>query len=73
MEFLVKFSCDNAAFGDDPIAHEIGRILREIIKDVESGHRLPRTGGAVAIHDVNGNSIGFWQLHDPFSKRPDIY
>jgi len=53
--FTVKFDCYNAAF-DEGMATEIGRILRNIAKQVE------QDGAGIdswtTVLDSNGNDIG---------------
>ena len=56
----VKINCDNAAFGEGNLEHEIHRIIREqVLGCIET-----EDGGADAIYrikhlfDVNGNRVG---------------
>lgn len=62
----LKFSTDNAAFGDaddgedqhdTDTRSESARLLRELADTLESGSTTH--GG---IYDVNGNKIGTWRL-----------
>ncbi len=55
--FKAEFDTDNAAFDDAP-ASEAARILREIARKIEQGEDL----GGGKIKDVNGNTIGHWEL-----------
>jgi hypothetical protein len=53
--FQLKFSLANEAF-DNLMSIEIARILREIAKQVERG------ADPANIRDINGNTIGKWQI-----------
>lgn len=56
--FKLTFETDNAAFTDD--AHgEVGRILREVAKQIERGCSTGRA------RDGNGNTVGEWSLKIP--------
>lgn len=55
MKLTISMDLDNAAFKDDG-ADEVARILTSI------GERIPdpldQTGGALDLHDANGNHVG---------------
>ena len=53
--FELKFKTNNAAF-EDYAEQEVSRILKEIANKIENG----LTGGKV--RDINGNTIGEWDL-----------
>jgi hypothetical protein len=53
--FEVKFSTENAAFGEDR-AEEICRILKEVEAKVKAGYEDG------SIRDINGNRIGQWEI-----------
>jgi hypothetical protein len=57
MRFVLEFSMDNAAFGENEI--ERNAEARRILKDV-SGQLL--AGDRGGIRDVNGNRIGEWSI-----------
>ena len=47
----VKINCDNAAFGEGNLEHEIHRIIREqVLICIEPGEKH--------LFDVNGNRVG---------------
>jgi hypothetical protein len=57
--FTLEFDTDNAAFTDGEMptyGTECARILRAIAEQLERGS----TGGAAV--DVNGNTVGRWEL-----------
>jgi hypothetical protein len=54
--FKIKFSTDNAAFQDGNRNSETWRILREIADKLANGDE------SGYVRDVNGNSIGKWEL-----------
>lgn len=58
MKFILKFDCDNAAFGEtrSEVLPEIARILREIADKVEGGNP------AGQCRDLNGNTVGEFVL-----------
>lgn len=66
MRFLVNMTCDNAAFEADP-TYEIGRILREVARQVEAGEA---TGFFQTIHDINGNDVGRFKLDGTERRGP---
>jgi len=53
--FELKFKTNNATF-EDYVEQEVSRILKEIANKIENGS----TGGKVK--DINGNTIGEWDL-----------
>ena len=55
MRMEIEFNMDNAAFEEAP-EEEVNRILNVIGSKVMNGF----VGGA--IHDVNGNNIGNWDI-----------
>lgn len=57
MELRIVIKMDNAAFEDHADA-EAARILRDLAKRIE-GDRYFDAGHEYAIHDANGNSVGF--------------
>lgn len=52
----VKFRTSGAAFDEDYLHIEAGRILKQIAEDVENGAECG------LILDINGNVIGEWSL-----------
>lgn len=54
--FELSFKAGNAAFEDGNKEYEVSRILKEIAEKVVNGS----TGGK--IKDINGNTIGEWDL-----------
>lgn len=57
--FRMRFDCENAAFEDEGIATEIGRILRDIAERIERGEA---TGLYQNVKDINGNVVGTFRL-----------
>lgn len=57
--FRLRFDCDNAAFEDNGIGSEIGRILRELASRIERGEA---TGLHQNVKDQNGNIVGTFRL-----------
>lgn len=55
--FKLEFSTDNAAFEYSQGACETARILRKIVKRIEDGDFDGK------VMDVNGNSIGTYELN----------
>jgi len=58
MKFTLEINCDNAAFEDELVTTELGRILREIAQKVEDGEA---TEYRLAF-DINGNCVGNYSL-----------
>lgn len=52
MTFVLTIDCDNAAFEDDDLEHELARILSVAANKVLQGHR------EFNLRDVNGNTVG---------------
>lgn len=52
----IEFSTDNAAFDDEGMATEIGRILRDLAGRIES-----EGIDHLTLKDINGNSIGVFE------------
>jgi len=54
----VKINCDNAAFGEGNLEHEIHRIIREQVLpfafDIDQGGCITRRN----LRDLNGNHVG---------------
>ena len=65
MKLSIEIELDNAAFLDD--ADEIGRILSDVAE------RLPfplrDTGGALSLHDCNGNWVGSAEIAEEADAR----
>lgn len=53
--FTLTIKTENEAFGDSP-AHEVARILRQIANRLEDGT------DSAKVMDVNGNSVGHFDL-----------
>lgn len=53
MEFTLEIECNNAAFDDENLTHEIARILRKAADQVELENESSR-----ALRDINGNIVG---------------
>jgi hypothetical protein len=53
--FRLNLACDNAAFEDDNLNHEIARCLRAVADRIEAGEDC---GKYRNILDVNGNIVG---------------
>lgn len=64
MRFILEIQCDNAAFGEDDATRgiELARILRH------TANRLAATGFSAGstrkLSDVNGNTVGSFELSD---------
>ena len=61
MELIIKINLDNAAFESK---HEIARCLSEVageIADTQAEHPAS-TSSAGFIRDINGNSVGQWDI-----------
>ena len=56
--FTLKFKTDTAAFDLYP-STEVASILAEVQKQIEYHGEMEGT-----IRDVNGNTIGEWELND---------
>lgn len=54
--FKLSFKTGNDAFQDGNKEYEVSRILKELAEKVENGS----DGGK--IKDINGNTIGEWDL-----------
>jgi hypothetical protein len=63
MEFVMKFSMNNAAFAGGQAPGEVARILRKAAEEAEG---LSITGN---VRDSNGNMIGGWDMMEPSKKR----
>jgi len=61
--FRLKLICENAAFADDNMNHEIARCLRAVADRIESGDSYDNYRN---ILDINGNIVGTFALkpHD---------
>lgn len=59
--FRMRFDCDNAAFEENGIASEIGRILRDVAERIERGEA---SGLYQNVKDENGNIVGTFRLAD---------
>lgn len=58
--FTLKInSMDNAAFADGNAAVETARILREVATRLESGHE------SGLVREINGNTVGQWDIDPP--------
>lgn len=55
MTFTLTIECDNAAFERDP-GPELARILKRCAADLRNGEKGRK------VFDVNGNSVGAWEL-----------
>lgn len=51
-KFTIEICTDNAAFEDEGIATETGRILREVADRIEYGTLPPFT-----VNDINGKKV----------------
>lgn len=66
MPFILKFKTENAAFWDGNGVEEVARILRETAEYV--AHYGVHSG---SIQDINGNTIGEWDLELPEDETED--
>lgn len=57
--FNLEIKCDNSAFGDGMLQHEIARILRKLADKIE-GEPLELSGG---LRDINGNRVGSFHIN----------
>lgn len=57
MRIQIDIDLENDAFQPDP-ASEVGRLLREIARDLESGRLRMVDSMTKRLHDVNGNNVG---------------
>ena len=63
MNFNVSINCDNAAFDDDLTGIEICRILQSIEDKLQHiGYIEPQENMNGRIRDMNGNTVGSWEL-----------
>lgn len=53
--FRLNLACDNAAFEDHNLNHEIARCLRVVAKRIEDGEDCSKYRN---ILDINGNIVG---------------
>ncbi len=58
MKFKVVIDVENAAFEDENLGPELGRILRGLADKLESGPEHLQSGGK--LRDSNGNQVGGW-------------
>lgn len=59
MKVEIKIVCDNAAFVDnDEPSVEVARILHELANRIEH-HPHFSPGHDQALHDINGNEVGY--------------
>jgi len=56
MTFKITIKTDNAAFEDNGMATEMGRILRDLADKIEQGELPP-----LKLRDSNGNAVGTFQ------------
>lgn len=61
MKFKLEISCDNAAFEDVGIQHEIARILVTVSGQVDRGNV---SDDYHVIRDINGNPVGTYTLQE---------
>lgn len=59
-EFRLTFTCDSAAFGEQP-HEEIIRILLATALKLKDGMRVMRGIDSDPVRDANGNLIGQWE------------
>jgi hypothetical protein len=52
MPVTIQFKTDSAAFEDNGLSWEIGRVLEKVLQRVEAGHHTS------PLYDTNGNHIG---------------
>lgn len=60
MSFKLEINTNNSAFDDEDMGLELGRILSEVAEKLDGGEF--RVGADVPVYDVNGNSVGRWEL-----------
>lgn len=59
MKLIIEIELDNAAFGFGCTHEEVGRILREMLRN----HRIRRSMvEKVLIKDINGNTCGYAEV-----------
>lgn len=67
MEFTLKINMDNDAFAEQP-AREVASILNKVIGQLPVwAASFTRLNDVVPLYegkikDINGNTIGFWQI-----------
>lgn len=61
MKLTITIDLDNAAF-EDGGAEEVGRILADVASRIPDP--LDQTGGALSLHDINGNHCGTAEITD---------
>jgi hypothetical protein len=59
MQFELTINLDNAAFED---SSELPRILAELAERLRLGHRNMEADWNYHLRDVNGNSVGHFQV-----------
>ena len=58
--FVLKMTCDNAAFCDGALTAEVTRILRDAARRVE------RDNMSGQLRDINGNTVGEFTFSGKF-------
>ena len=66
VELTITINLDNAAFTEGG-ADEVGRILASIAERVPDP--LDQTGGALSLHDANGNYVGEAEITDDAREK----
>ena len=63
MKLTITIEMDNAAFGNDGIERgmEVSRILSESVNRLTDDIQ---TGDCCPLLDINGNSVGLWDVTD---------
>lgn len=59
--FRLEIDCNNSAFDDESLFHEVARILHETARQVERGNV---SGLYQNLRDSNGNPCGTFRLKD---------
>lgn len=52
MNFILNLECNNAAFDDEMLTHEVSGILINTAKMIEKGYK------DITLFDSNGNRVG---------------
>ena len=63
----IEFDTENAAFGQGSRLSETARILRDIAEKIENGSSL----GGGPVRDINGNTVGHWEMTPYGNSSPD--
>ncbi len=71
MQLIIRITCDNAAFEDDPIG-EIERVLKQLVFRLGEDRYASQRGTSGKLLDSNGYTVGDFVLNVPRENRPNL-